>query len=233
TNVQLTLITSNPFEATGTWRVTATLSDNQTLGIAAFSIDVTGSSDADGSVTILNAATVSQTLQASNPPYSQFRSTGTLSGTDLLGVSAAQPLADAQINNDPSILRFGDGLVTAANSSVYGQIVPNGPLTLATGRWIGTGVGGFMQARLTPGSGFNLFPLNYAVDDGNYVFNPPPPGTVQDAPFAANVFASTRIFVNGPEPTSLVLFFLGGVALLGVARRRYRELTGTPTTGWC
>src|SRR5262245_30443982 len=108
TNVQLNLITSNPLLSTGAWTVTARLMDNQSLGIGAFSIHVV----ATGGVTILKAATASQTLQVSNPPYSQLRSTGTLSTPNLTGISASQDVIGAAQQFDPSILRFGDGLST-------------------------------------------------------------------------------------------------------------------------
>src|SRR6516164_9153791 len=90
TNVQLHLATSDPFQFSGTWTVTATLSDNQTLGVAAFSLDVDGL----GSVTIQKASGTNSntppTLLASNPPYSLFRSNGTLSSPNLTGIFASQ-----------------------------------------------------------------------------------------------------------------------------------------------
>src|SRR5215831_14612262 len=90
TNVQLYLTTSDPNQLSGTWTVTAELSDSQSLGIAAFSIDVHGIPDGPiGGITVLKAATVSQTLQVSNPPYTLFRSTGTLSAPNLTGIGAA------------------------------------------------------------------------------------------------------------------------------------------------
>ena len=196
TNVQLTLTSSDPADTTGTWQVTATLSDNQTLGIAAFSIDVVGVPDSSGTIAIQQAATVSQTLQVSNPPYSQSLSTGTVSGSSLLGIAASQDLVTAANNYDPEILRFGDGLASPATSPVYDVVPPGGPLVLARGRWVTRGYGGSLYAQVTPASGFSLFPLNYAVDDGSGNLIPPPPGTVQNAISAGVVSSSAKIHVG-------------------------------------
>ena len=223
--VQLQLSTSDPTQTSGTWTVTALLSDNQSLGTAAVSIDVLGSPG----VTVLRAANGIQTLQVSNPPYSLFRSTGTLIVPNLTGITAAQDTITAANNNDPSILRFGDGLLSTASGQVYGVIPPSGPLTLATGRWTTSGFG-TIRAVLTPGSFFNLFPLNYAVDDGNGTGSPPPPGTVQNTPFAANVLSSQTIHIGAldmPEPASVVLFLFGSAGLLAISRRGHYGVTGS------
>ena len=223
TSVQLNLVTSDPTRTSGTWTVTATLSDNQTLGIVAFSIDVIGSSIDPSGVTVRQAATPSQTLIVSNPPYSIFRSNGLLSPPSLTQINASQPAIEAAEAHDPSLLRFGDGLLTNATSTVYGTVPAGGPLALASGQWTTAGTGGTIQAVLTPGAYFNLFPLNYAVDDGTGQFNPPPAGTVQNAPFASAVFASPLVFVGGavpvPEPASVVLFLLGSAGSLAVTKR--------------
>jgi hypothetical protein len=214
TSAQLALTVSNPVLTTGTWTVTATLSDNQTLGIAAFSADVLGSSNQFGGLTVGQAADPAQTLKVSNPPYSVFRSNGVLSPPSLIQINASQDIVTAAQNRDPSILRFGDGLLSNAASPVYGTVAPSGPLILASGTWSVTGPGGTIQAVLTPGAFFNLFPLNYAVDDGSEAFNPPPPGAVQHTVAAAAVLASQKIFVGLPEPASLVLMVLGGFGLV-------------------
>jgi len=225
TDVQLTLTSSTVLATTGTWQLSATLSDNQSLGIVSFSIDVLGSSTGPSSgVTVLRAATTTQTLRVSNPPYSLFRTFGTLSAPNVTGIGASQDTIAAANNGDPTIVRFGDGLLTTATGQFYGAIAPGGPLLLATGRWIASGTGGTIQAILTPGTAFDLFPLNYAVDDG--FGGPPPAGSAQIPIAAANVVASQAIFMPGvfPEPGSIVLMALGSVALMVVARRaRQRE----------
>jgi len=219
TNVQLHLVTSDPLAVSGTWTVTADLSDNQSLGIASFSIDVQGSSGPTDSVQVIRAATASQTLQVSNPPYSIFRSTGTIAFPDLTGINASQDTINAANTNDPTILRFGDGLLADAQSSVYGTVAHGGTLTLATGRWTSIGTGGTIQAVLTPGTFFNLFPLNYAADDGTGQSNPPPPGSMQGTPPASMVLASNIVVVPVvPEPAALILMAFSGIGLVAARR---------------
>jgi hypothetical protein len=225
TSVQLHLTTSNPLASTGTWTVTAGLSDIQSLGIASFSIDVQGSSGPTDSVQAIRATTASQTLQVSNPPYSIFRSTGTIAFPDLTGINASQDTITAANTNDPTILRFGDGLLTDAVSPVYGTIAHGGTLTLATGRWFALPTAtapGHIQAVLTPGTFFNLFPLNYAVDDGTGQSNPPPAGAVQNVVAAASVVSSNVVSVDFlvPEPGSIVLMALGSMGLIAVADKQ-------------
>jgi hypothetical protein len=226
TSVQLNLTTSDPFQVSGTWTVTATLSDNQTLGIAAFLLDVDGTPGGVFSGVTVQKASGSNsntppTLIASNPPYSLFRSNGTLSSPNLTGIGVLQDTITAANNDDPSILRFGDGLTSSAASTVYGAIPPGGALTLATGRWTANGFGGSITAVVTPGGLFNLFPLNYAVDDGTGQFNPPPAGTVLSTVAASAVFSST-VFIPPlfPEPSSVVLMAISSLAFVAVAKHR-------------
>jgi hypothetical protein len=213
TNVQLTLTVTNPVLTAGTWTVTATLSDNQTLGIASFSIDVIGVPDpgGTGTVTIQQAADPAQTLKVSNPPYSVFRSNGVLQPPSLKQINASQDTVTAAESHNSSNLRFGDGLLTPATSPAFGLIPAGGPLVLATGQWSVTGGGGAIHAELTPAAYFTLFPLNYAPDDGGAV------NTV----FATTVLNSQAIFVGNPvpEPASLVSMVLGSVGLIAVVRR--------------
>ena len=220
-NVQLNLTTSDPTQTSGTWAVTATLSDNQSLGLVGFEIDVLGSPG----VTILRAANALQTLQVSNPPYSLFRAIGTLSAPDLTQIYASQDTITAASSINPSILRFGDGLPVDAVSSVYGTIAHGGPLTLAMGRWTASGTGGTIRAIETPEPNpvFSLLPLNFAVDDGTGQLNPPPAGTVQHTIFPSNVFASNIVPITPvPEPASFVLAVIGGAFWLG--HRAWRRL---------
>jgi hypothetical protein len=222
TNVYLNLTTTTDATGTsGTWTVTATLGDNQTLGIASFSLEVDGIPDAGvgSTVTALKASGTNSntppTLIAPNPPYSVFRNNGIATAPKVSGIAASQDTVTAATTNDPTVLRFGDGLTTKANSSVYGSIQAGGALTLATGRWTATGTGGSLQAIVTPGSFFNLYPLNYAVDDGTGTNSPPPAGTTT-AVVAGNVIPSSVI----PEPASLALMAFGGLALVAYAARR-------------
>src|SRR5262245_24231585 len=145
-NVQLSLTTSDPTQSSGTWTVTATLSDNQSLGIESFEINVLGSANGINGVTVLPASNFLNTLQVSNPPYSTARSNGTPRAPNLMEIYASQDIITAAGNRDPSGLRFGDGLVRSATSSVYGTILPGGPLVLASGRWVANGTGGTMRA---------------------------------------------------------------------------------------
>jgi hypothetical protein len=226
TNVLLNLQTTTDATGTsGTWTVTATLSDNQTLGIASFSIDVLGSSFPGSPIVQKASGTNSNTpptLLVSNPPYSMFRINGTLSPPNLVGISASQDIVTAANNNDPSVLRFGDGLTAAATGAVYGTVAPGGALTLATGRWTTTFSSGLIEAVLTPGAFFNLFPLNYAVDDGTAQFNPPPPGTVRNLVAAANVLSSGQFVPAFPEPSALIIVSLGGLSTLPFCSRHRR-----------
>jgi hypothetical protein len=112
TNVQLSLITSDPTLASGTWTVSATLSDNQSLGIASFAFDVM----ATGGNVALKNSTVSATNQAPNPPYSLFRTTGTLSSPNLINVAAFR-------------IRFRPSRTMILRSSALAMVSP-GPCTV-------------------------------------------------------------------------------------------------------
>ena len=198
-------------QSSGTWTVTADLSDNQTLGIALFSIDVLGTSGAG--VTIQKANPIFQTLAVPNPPYSLFRNTGTINTPNLTGITSGQDWIDAANNFDPTVLRFGDGLLADAISPIYGTIMHGGTLALARGRWTASGAGGTIQATITPSASLQLFPLNFAVDDGE--FGPPPVGTVQTPTAALHVFASNIVNITPvPEPGSIILMALAALGAL-------------------
>src|SRR5262245_57530865 len=225
-DVQLHLITSDPTQSSGTWTVTADLTDNQSLGIASFSIDVLGSSAPGGSgVTVLPAAIASQTLQVSNPPYSLFRANGTVAAPNLVRINASQDTISAAESHDPSLLRFGDGLPTDAMSSLYGTVIHGGSIELATGRWTASGTGGSMRVSLTPGAFFNLFPLNYGVDDGTGQFHSPPGSAVQSTIAASAVSQTTYIGALVPEPGSIILIALGSAGFVMTTRARRRRGT--------
>ena len=119
--------------STGTWTVSASLGSNPDgdLGLTSFSLDVDGL----GGVSIQKASPVSSTNQSPNPPFTLFRSTGTISGQNLLAITAAQDIVTAAQNFDSTILGFGYGLLAPVSSPVYGLIAALGPVTLATGRY--------------------------------------------------------------------------------------------------
>jgi hypothetical protein len=195
----------------GTWVVTATLSDTNSLGLASFDLDVKGGPG----ITIMRAAVATATNGSPNPPFSQFRTNGTPTAPDLNDIRASQDTITAASNFDPSILHFGYGLPSTATSQTYGSIAPT-TITLASGRWTNSGAGGTITAQLTSGAFFNLFPLNYAVDDGIGNFNPPPAGTTTSTMAATAVLSAS--WPPLPEPTSLLLMALGVVGFAAVRR---------------
>ena len=100
TTVQLgvTIDTTNQ-----TWTATALASDANQLGLDGWSIDVKGI----GGVNVLKAAVASQTNQTPAGVYSQLRTTGTISGSDLLHIHAGQDFIDAVNFHDDSAQSTG------------------------------------------------------------------------------------------------------------------------------
>ena len=156
-----------------TWIVTASISDNQSLGLTAFSIDVSGSG-----LTILKALPASQSNQ-SPAVFSQLRSSGTISGPNLVGIQAAQNTPAAADSNDDSALGYGYGLISSATGAFVGSVNARGTVILAGGRY--SGVSGTIQAIVSPGAFFSLFPLNYDVMVGA------PAGSTASPVFATSV----------------------------------------------
>jgi hypothetical protein len=213
TNVQLNLTVN---ETTSTWTVAAVASDAQQLGLASWSIDVNGI----GGVSIQKASTAAQTNQAPFNVFSQLRTTGTISGSNLVDIQAAQDYVDAVNNNDDSGASGGTALVygygfngtasgqyTSNNYGIPGSVVGQGPIVLAMGRYTGDifldGPGEII-AMVTPGRSFNFFPLNW--DPNNF----PTQGTTN--------LVSVVVF-STPEPASLVLLGLGGLGIAAFVRR--------------
>ena len=157
----------------GTWTAYAQLNDLNNLGIASFSIDIL----ATGGITLAKAATTSQTNQGPNPPFSLFRTTGTLTsgnGNSLTSITGSQDNIGAASNNDDSGLVYGYGEFGVANGTFVGQVTGKGLLPLATGRWTNSGSGGTIFASVTPGSFFGLFPNNWDAND-----SPSPAGSAK------------------------------------------------------
>ena len=163
TNVALSLTTSDPSLASGTWAVFAQTSDLANLGIASYSIDVV----ATVGVSLAKTATVSQTNQGPNPPFSLFRTTGTLTsgnGNSLTSITGAQDNISAASNNDDSGLVYGYGEIGPVNGQFVGAVSGKGLFEIATGQWTSTS-GGNIVARVTPGAFIGLFPQNWDAND--------------------------------------------------------------------
>lgn len=223
--VDLHLSVTPSTSTTGTWTVTADLGANSSgdLGLASFGLDVNGSSTTQG-ISIQKAAIVFQTNPTHNPPYSLFRTTGTIAGPNLTQIFASQDTVSAANNIDSSGLEFGDGLLAPVTSSIYGLIPARGPITIAAGRYTINGAGFFdpqslIVPQVSPGTFFNLFPSNYAVDDGNG--DMPPAGTVLFTQATTSV-----ILVPAPEPSSLILLVIGSIGLIMGPRKIGRRTSG-------
>src|SRR5262249_6770579 len=137
TNFQLN-VTTNQIDQT--WTVTAVASDTQLLGLVSWSIDV----DGIGGVSVLKSSVASMTNQTPSV-FSQFRTTGTISGTNLVQIQASQDLISAVDNNNDSVLQYGyaftgtaNGQFTSNNYGVPGPVAGLGPITLATGQYTGS-----------------------------------------------------------------------------------------------
>ena len=138
TSVTLSLTTTDPTQPSGTFAVFETTSDAQNLGIASSSVDITTT----GGLTLAKAATAAQTNQLPNPPFSLFRTTGTLStgsANSLTSITGSQDNIGAASNNDDSGLVYGEGVSGTINGTFVGQVTGKGLLEVASGRWTNSG----------------------------------------------------------------------------------------------
>src|ERR1041385_2635116 len=100
-NILLTVVAD---QVAKTWTVMAQLSDQQNLGLIAFSLDVKVSnldSSTPTDLRLLRAATASQTNQ-SPTAFFTTRSIGTISGPNILDINGIQPVINAVNNLDDS-----------------------------------------------------------------------------------------------------------------------------------
>ncbi len=79
------------------------------LGSRAIAVDIDGTAGATDNAIALKTATVSQTNPTTNPPYALFRTNGTAASPNVTGIGGSQDTISAFTNNDPTVLRFGDG----------------------------------------------------------------------------------------------------------------------------
>jgi hypothetical protein len=131
-----------------TFSVFATINDSTFDGLASFQIDLLGSGGAS-----LTSAALPTSLRGFNATlgestgFTQFRFTGTASGSNITGFRASQDTVGS-LANDLVIRNFGIGT----------------PVQIATGSY--TGTVGTLTAQLSPGFFFNLLPDNWSGPGG-------------------------------------------------------------------
>jgi len=193
-----------------TWTVTAQSTGADNLGLIAYSLDVLGTV---GGVSIGKAATPSQTNAMPSSVYGQLRTTGTVSGVNLTGLSGSQDAIGAVNNNDDSGLKYGDGIVGSVNGQFIGAVNGSGIVTIARGTFTNEHAGDIIKAIVTPSSGvWSTYPLNWSA-------NTTPSGSAQSGQ-ATQVTAAPQFVFPVPEPSTIALACFGCVGLLTVAKRR-------------
>ena len=189
------------------WTVSVQLSGNSdNLGLSGFDIDIFGT----GGVTVSKftpPTNGSGTSFAPSIPFSSFRTGGSTNGaSEIDDISAFQDTPSAVSNESDADLQY--------------NLAQNTPYALAHGFFSGTGI-------LTTTGLINVFPTNFDVIDqepgGNHI-----PGKTFATMAATPVIPGV---LSVPEPTSMVLLGLAGVAFMAWRRMRHARCAQRPSPG--
>lgn len=203
--------TPNAGGATGTWQAFAQLTSGDNLGLASLQFNVVGT----GGVSV-----TSSTNRLPRGIDDNFTGTGfsllPSNGTAGIGISASQNTVQPytiDAEGDPSIyqgvgLSGGSALVNGGASSVSWLF----PVLIATGNYSNSGAGGTLT--VTSPSTTNVQVLNTPAPSANSNSFFTTSAVASITPGATTISPTTAV----PEPASLGILALGGLALL--ARRR-------------